>query len=110
MLNQYFMNGFCRNAHLCPFAHGLNDVHQVVIKNNETTPETEYGNAGEFLCSILKCLEVVFDEEEDIKVLIKKGMEMVEEKDLPKADEIITQIVKCPSLTVNQRVQCQTIL
>lgn len=37
-------------------------------------------------------------------------MEFVEEKNLPQADEIITKIVKCPSLTDNQREQCQTIL
>jgi uracil-DNA glycosylase len=37
-------------------------------------------------------------------------MGLVLERDLPRADEIITNIVKCRKLTQEQRTQCQTIL
>lgn len=70
------MNGYCRNSIYCPFAHGQYDLHSIVVTPTETPEKVEldYGNAGEFLVSILRSLEQVFIDEEEKKNLINKGV------------------------------------
>lgn len=83
------MNGYCRNYTTCPFAHGPYDLHSIVVSSSEKV-EPDYGNAGEFLISILRSLEQVFDRDEEMLKLINKGIELVKDNALPEADEIIT--------------------
>lgn len=105
---QYFMRGYCRNDERCPFAHGANDLHGMVIAS--TAPiKPDYGQAGEFLFSIFRNLEQVFPDEVSKKVLIKKGFELIESGDLPEANEIINELVNSSNLTEKQKEQCQTI-
>ena len=61
------MNGYCRNSINCPFAHGPYDLHSIVIAAETTPPDNsqpdpDYGNAGEFLFSILRSLDQVFQD------------------------------------------------
>jgi len=74
------------------------------------TPITDYGQAGQFLLSILKNLEQVFPDEVAKRVLIKKGVELVGTGDLPEANEIINELVSSNTLSERQKEQCQTIL
>ena len=76
------MNGYCRNSLTCPFAHGHYDLHSIVVAPTEKV-EPDYGNAGEFLVSILKSLEQVFENNEEMQTLITKGIELVKENRLP---------------------------
>lgn len=79
---QYFMKGYCRNDTDCPFAHGVPDLHGMVVAptlpipsplplHTQTPPilvppqppapvRPNYGQAGPFLLSILRNLEQVF--------------------------------------------------
>jgi len=73
------MKGYCRNDTECPFAHGHRDLHGMLITSTAPAPVSapvrpDYGQAGQFLMSILKNLEQVFPEEIAKKVLIKKGV------------------------------------
>lgn len=80
------MKGYCRNDKDCPFAHGAIDLHGMVVTSNAPIPppiappvpqmavKPDYGQAGQFLMSILRNLEQVFPEEVNKKVLIKKGV------------------------------------
>lgn len=81
------MNGFCRNSVNCPFAHGPYDLHSIVVTPvvpaENTQAEPDYGNAGEFLVSILRSLEQVFEQDEEKVQLIGKGIELVKENALP---------------------------
>lgn len=70
----------------------------------------DYGQAGQFLHSILKNMEQVFPEEVAKRVLIKKGMELIQTGDLPEANEIINELVNSNSLSERQKEECQTIL
>lgn len=81
------MNGYCRNDYMCPFAHGLNDLHRIMVKTNQQIEPDYAAKAGQFLSSILKSLQQVFSNEDtDKKELIKKGLQLVEQKDLHHAD------------------------
>lgn len=90
-LAQYFSKGYCRNDTNCQFAHGSRDVHGLVVASNApirptpppAPPITDYGQAGQFLLSILKNLEQVFPDEVAKRILIKKGVELVGTGDLP---------------------------
>lgn len=79
-ITQYFMRGYCRNDTNCPFAHGPRDLHGMLVASSApiappTPPQRpDYGQAGQFLLSILKNLEQVFPEEIAKRVLLKKGM------------------------------------
>ena len=56
----------------------------LVTSNAPPVPvRPDYGQAGQFLLSILKNLEQVFPEEVGKRVLLKKGMELVGTGDLP---------------------------
>lgn len=74
------MRGYCRNDTNCPFAHGSRDLHGMLVASNAPIapptppPRPDYGQAGQFLLSILKNLEQVFPEEIAKRVLLKKGM------------------------------------
>ena len=61
--------------------------------------EPDYGDAGEFLFSILRSLEQVFADNSERRETIEKGINLVKENKLPEADEIITEIVKNQSLS-----------
>ena len=87
------MKGYCRNDTNCPFAHGPRDLHGMLIASNAPVPPPapvpvlpDYGQAGQFLMSILKNLEQVFPDEVAKRVLIKKGVELVETGELPEAN------------------------
>lgn len=81
------MNGFCRNNYMCPFAHGFHDLHRIMIKSKYQIQPDYAANAGQFLSSIFKNLEQVFTEfDSDKKELIKKGLVLVEQGDLHRAD------------------------
>lgn len=73
-LTQYFMKGYCRNDTNCPFAHGSRDLHGMLVTSNAPPERPDYGQAGQFLLSILKNMEQVFPDEVGKRVLIKKGM------------------------------------
>ena len=117
------MKGYCRNDANCPFAHGTQDVHSMLVTATGPTPapppppampppppQPDYRQAGQFLLSILKNLEQVFPEEVNKKVLIGKGIELVEAGELPEANAIINELVSSNTLSDKQREQCQTIL
>jgi hypothetical protein len=84
----------------------------MVISSNEPVAPVrpDYGQAGQFLMSILKNLEQVFPDEVAKRVLIKKGIELIGTGDLPDANEIINELVSSNTVTERQREQCQTIL
>ena len=63
---------------MCPFAHGLEDMRSIVTSPVKSV-ETDYGNAGEFLFSILRSLEQVFSKDEEKRKLIEIGIEFVKE-------------------------------
>lgn len=104
------MKGYCRNDTNCPFAHGYRDLHGMLVASNAPPVRPDYGQAGQFLLSILKNLEQVFPEEVGKRVLLKKGMELVGTGDLPEANEIINELVSSNTLSEAQKEQCQTIL
>lgn len=60
------MKGYCRNDTQCPFAHGPRDLHGLLITTPTPPipppppPRPDYGQAGQFLMSILKNLAQVF--------------------------------------------------
>ena len=56
---EYFSNGYCRNSLMCPFAHGPHELRSIVVTPMKPV-EPDFGNAGEFLFSILRSLEQVF--------------------------------------------------
>jgi hypothetical protein len=58
---------------MCPFAHGQEDLKSIAVMPVKQ-PETDFGNADEFLFSILRSLEQVFIDKEEIKELINKGI------------------------------------
>lgn len=64
---------------MCPFAHGQHDLRSIVVQ--PTQPD--YGNAGEFLFSILRSLEQVFSQDEERKLLVERAIELVKENKLP---------------------------
>ena len=71
------MKGYCRNDSNCQFAHGHRDIHGMVITSSapvQIPARPDYGQAGQFLNSILKNLEQVFPDEVAKQVLIKKGL------------------------------------
>lgn len=54
-LTKYFMKGYCRNDEQCPFAHGPADLHNMIIISKAPI-KPDYGQAGQFLFSILRNL------------------------------------------------------
>ena len=64
---------------MCPFAHGQQDLRSIVVE--PTQPD--YGNAGEFLFSILRSFEQVFSEDEEKKISVERAIELVKENKLP---------------------------
>jgi hypothetical protein len=56
------MKGYCRNDTQCPFAHGSGDLHGMLVTSKNPIPpppiavRPDYGQAGQFLMSILKNL------------------------------------------------------
>lgn len=45
------MNGYCRNDSMCPFAHGEQDLHGMVVVSMTPSvtppkPKQDYGQAG----------------------------------------------------------------
>lgn len=106
------MKGYCRHDEGCPFAHGPTDLHGMVVASQTpvVVAKPDYGQAGEFLFSILRNLEQVFPEEITKKVLIKKGLELIDAGELPAVNEIINELVSSNTLSEKQKEQCQTIL